>query len=339
MNWRFWRKETREANSYSDAITLAIQNAAAGTETSYRTAVQETCAGLWARAFASADVKGTTALTKATLADIGRRLCECGEAVYAIEVESGRLHFDTANTWYVTSAGRMWMYEITVSRPSTIRTIHRPADSVLHFRYAADFSEPWRARGPIAGAGASDTAQQRLENSIGNEANRSTGALIPVPDVTGTESLQADIKDLKGKTLLVPSTVGGWDLDAVNTGRSDWNPQRFGPEYTAGVVGIRAQLADGIASSCGIPPALVRGDADATSLRESWRQFLHGTVQPVADLAAEELSMKLERSITLTFDRLFASDLQGRARSFQSMVGGGMEVEKAAMLSGLMGAD
>lgn len=31
-----------------------------------------------------------------------------------------------------------------------------------------------------------------------------------------------------------------------------------------------------------------------------------------------------------------ASDISGRARAFQSMVGGGMDVTKAATLSGLM---
>ena len=33
---------------------------------------------------------------------------------------------------------------------------------------------------------------------------------------------------------------------------------------------------------------------------------------------------------------MFASDLSGRARAFQSMVGGGMDVQKAAALAGLM---
>jgi hypothetical protein len=36
---------------------------------------------------------------------------------------------------------------------------------------------------------------------------------------------------------------------------------------------------------------------------------------------------------------MFASDLSGRARAFQSMVGGGMDVSKAAALAGLMDAD
>ena len=248
MNLKFWKTETRQA-AYSDTITLALQAAAADGTKQYRTASIEACAGLWSRTFSSATVHGTDAVSKAMLANIGRRLCETGEAVYAIEVEGGGVILEQVETWTVTSAGRHWMYELTLSRPSSILTIHRPADSVLHFRYASDFSESWRARGPIAGAGASDKAQQRLENSIGSEAQRSTGGLIPVPDLAGTAQLQSDIQDLAGRTSLVPSTVGGWDADNANTGRSDWNPHRMGPEYTDAQAQVREQLADGISAS------------------------------------------------------------------------------------------
>ena len=41
-------------------------------------------------------------------------------------------------------------------------------------------------------------------------------------------------------------------------------------------------------------------------------------------------------ALALSFNRMFASDLSGRARAFQSMVGGGMDVQKAAALAGLM---
>ena len=49
-----------------------------------------------------------------------------------------------------------------------------------------------------------------------------------------------------------------------------------------------------------------------------------------------ELSDKLDTEVTLSFDALYASDITGRARAFQSMVGGGMDVAKAAALSRLM---
>ena len=67
--------------------------------------------------------------------------------------------------------------------------------------------------------------------------------------------------------------------------------------------------------------------------------MLHSTVMPLAKIVAQELSDKFETSISLSFDGLFAADLSGRARAFQSLVGGGLDVSKAAALSGLMQAE
>ena len=55
---------------------------------------------------------------------------------------------------------------------------------------------------------------------------------------------------------------------------------------------------------------------------------------------AAEAAHKLDTP-GLVFDTtgLHAADVQGRARAFQSMVGGGMEVSKAASLAGLMEPD
>ena len=61
-------------------------------------------------------------------------------------------------------------------------------------------------------------------------------------------------------------------------------------------------------------------------------------MQPLAELLSVELGAKLDASgLRLSFDRLFASDLQGRARAFRSMIGstGGIEPARAAELEGL----
>ena len=52
--------------------------------------------------------------------------------------------------------------------------------------------------------------------------------------------------------------------------------------------------------------------------------FLHGSIAAVAELIASELRAKLDTpDLRLSFDRLFASDIQGRARAYRSMVGTG----------------
>ena len=93
-----------------------------------------------------------------------------------------------------------------------------------------------------------------------------------------------------------------------------------------------------VLAACGVPPPLV-APGDGTAAREAWRRFLHGTIHPLGEIVAEEASRKLGIDVGLSFDRLFASDLSGRARAFQSMVNGGMDAGKAAALAGLMEAE
>ncbi|MDE0455923.1 MAG: hypothetical protein OXI15_01400 [Chromatiales bacterium] len=76
--------------------------------------------------------------------------------------------------------------------------------------------------------------------------------------------------------------------------------------------------------------------SEGTGAREAFRRFLHATIAPAARLVELELSAKLEEDVKLDFPGLMASDLSGRARAFQSLVSGGMEVAKAAALAGLM---
>ena len=60
-------------------------------------------------------------------------------------------------------------------------------------------------------------------------------------------------------------------------------------------------------------------------------------IQPLGRLVETELQAKLDASdIKLSWAELRASDLQARARSFKSMVDGGMELPQAAALSGLL---
>ena len=48
-----------------------------------------------------------------------------------------------------------------------------------------------------------------------------------------------------------------------------------------------------------------------------------------------EAKRKLMADIRFGFDRLFASDIQGRARAFKSLVDGGMDKMEAARVTGM----
>ena len=75
-------------------------------------------------------------------------------------------------------------------------------------------------------------------------------------------------------------------------------------------------------------------------MREGYRQFLHGTIVPVSKLVLGELREKLDTpALAFGFEDLMASDIAARARAFGVMVTGGMDIERAAGLSGLLTAE
>ena len=76
--------------------------------------------------------------------------------------------------------------------------------------------------------------------------------------------------------------------------------------------------------------------AEGTAQREGFRRFMNLTLLPLGKILEAELSDKLDADVKLSFDSLMASDLTGKARAFGSMVKAGLDLEKAAALSGLM---
>ena len=90
-----------------------------------------------------------------------------------------------------------------------------------------------------------------------------------------------------------------------------------------------------VLAACGVPPGMFAHVGDSGQ-RETYRRFVTLTIEPLGRMVGAELSAKLETKIGLDFSGLYAHDLAGRARAFQSMVGAGMALERAAGLSGLM---
>ena len=64
-----------------------------------------------------------------------------------------------------------------------------------------------------------------------------------------------------------------------------------------------------------------------------------GSVEPLLAIVGEEVEAKLDVQVSFDLSALWAQDLAGRASSFKAMVVAGMALDKAAALSGLMGAE
>ena len=343
MRFPWARSEQREAGGFTNTVTQALIAAAEGANTAQTLAATEVAAGLYGRAFSSAAVSGDPygLLTAGALETIGREFTKAGESVHLIDVRGGVGRLIPASSWDIVGGDDplSWRYRVTLSGPTTLRTYVVPAVSVIHCRANVDPRQPWRGRSPLAIASSTSNTALLAETSARDEMSTKVTRLLPVPKTPKQVKTLAD-ELVKGGFIVTDSATAGTAHIAGAEPSARWAAQLIHPDPTQGHVSIRSEAAQDVLAACGIPPALVNPQSDGTSQRESFRRWLHSSVQPLAWLAQDELRIKLDApELTLSFDRLFAADLSGRARGFQSMVGGGMDVSKAAALSGLMEAE
>ena len=258
--------------------------------------------------------------------------------VFLIDTTAGKLRLLPAEGHDVAgdSTPDSWEYRLTLGGPSrTITYDYVPAASVLHFRYAVDPSTPWRGNGPVRVAALAGKLSAATAATLGDESSGPVGRLLGIPvngaDAT-VEGLKADIANARGKVALLETGDWGNAGDA----RVALKSERFGAEPPTGMVDLLSASSQEVYAACGFNSALW-GGSQAASVREAWRLALFGVLSPLGRLVEAELKDKLDDEVSLSWQELRASDLSGRARAFQSMVGGGMEVERAAGLAGLTG--
>ena len=344
MRWWPFAHEKRES-SFTDALVQQILSTSTGASLALPTATGalETAAGLVGRAFAGAEVQGPawaqSALTPACLAMIGRALIRSGQLVLAIDAAGGDLKLWPAADHNVTGGydPTTWVYRINLSGPSYLTTRTVSAEGVCHFQYMTDPARPWHGVGAIQAASLAGRLSAETMKALADEASGPRGHLLPIPGKDGEDAtvtqLKTDLRSLNGQTALVES-VSTLQPDRAMAG-GDWNPKRLGADPPSGLVELADRATREVLSACGVSPALFDSRA-AAAAREAWRQFLFGTVSPLGRIVSRELSAKLEAEVSLDWHELRASDLSGRARAFQSMVGGGMDPARAAALAGLM---
>ena len=352
MIWPFNRRasEARES-AYTDALVQSIVDRAGGTSTpaASATGALQAASGLVSRCFAAASVEGpanlAAAVTPACLALIGRALIRTGEIVMAIDVDmGGRVRLVPASDWDITGSydPETWDYRVSLAGPSMTATrANVPAAAVLHPRYEVDPDRPWKGIGPLQSAKLAGRLSAETAAALADSESGPRGGLLPLP-VDGQDptiaALKTDIKTLRGRIATVESVKTMHPGAAGNAPSGDWDVKRIGADPPAAEVNLHSAATLEVLSACGVPPSLF-AESEGTAQRESFRRLLHATVQPLGRIVGAELSAKLDAPISLTFDALFAADLSGRARAFQSLVGGGMDAAKAAGLAGLMEAD
>ena len=353
--WPFRKREPEQrANApYTDALIGALEAQAVGQGIGDPSAIAalEAAVALYSRAFAAATLtpaEAGAALTPAVLALVARNLIRRGEDFHRVYVRGGRVVIEPCGFAYAHGNGpdpMSWTYNVTLYGPTDSRHEWVPAASVLHTRYSVDSSRPWFGQGPMHWAHRTGTLAGALETRLGEEAGGPVGHVIPVPQDGGDggdddplASLKADMAAAKGRTLLAETTAAGWGDGKVAAPMADYRPQRFGASPPDSLPSLRTEAGMSVLSACGVPVSLVT-DADGTSQREAWRRFVMGSVEPLLAIVGEEIERKLDTRVSFDLSRLWAHDLAGRASSFKAMVTAGMDIERAAALSGLLGAE
>ena len=340
--WPFGKTEDRAQNGFTDLFVNQLLAQAGGDVYADvgNTAAAELCAGLWGRAFASAELSPSLAgIGPSTLEAIARALILGGEYLAAIDVGNGGLRLLQAYSWDIIGGAdpRTWRYSLELPGPSGNETRTLPADGVVHCRYSTSPSTPWRGQGPFQSSSLTGALLANIEKTLGAEAGAPSGYVLPTPkDGADTTALQASMKTLRGRTGVVETTAAGWGQGNSQAPRQDWAVKRFGGDPPSELRELREDAAEAVVATC-VPPGLAFGSTDGTAAREAMRRWFHTSVAPVGRQVEAELRTKMEMpGLTLTFPALeaFASDTVGKARTVGQLVQAGLEVEDALAKAG-----
>ena len=354
MRWP-WEKrpERRQAANYTEALINYLVQAAAGTEADAgSTAAIESAAGSLSRSFAAAEVQGPEwvrrAATRRFMGQVGRSLIREGQSLHAIRTDAmGDPVLIPCSTYYFYGQPdpATWRVIATAYGPDDSMTWTLPFNSVVYVQWGTTPARPYIGAGPLGWARTTARLAGEADRSLADEMAGPLAQILAIPgdggsggDADPLKMLKADLAAARGSATLVETTSAGWGEGKDGAPRRDWRAERLGPAPPDALVNLRKDAFSAMLAAAGVPPALFDPRSDGTSQRESLRRFHMGTVLPLAEILADELTAKLETDVALTFDT-YALDLAGRAQSFAKLVQGGMSIERAAAVSGVLGVD
>ena len=329
--------EVERRAGYTDLIIAGLRSQVEGSSGSIQqSSALEIAARIWSGALAAATVTGTGALTPSVMAMIGRQIIRAGEALFIIDVVDGAPVLRPASSWDVLPG---WSYKAELAQPGgkfVSRTVKRAG--VLFAPWAVDPIEPWQGVAPMTAASLAAQLAAAIESKLGDEATTPAAVLIPIPSDGGEESLtqlRADIGSAAGSAVLVESTASGWEEGQQSGTLSDWRPHRLGPMIDIEERQLHEDALQRVLAACGIPGSLAGVGADGTQLREDYRRFVMGAVEPWAKTLAYEASEKLDAEVSFDFGPLWAHDLQGRSTAFAKLAQAGVAVPEALDIAGV----
>ena len=268
------------------------------------------------------------------MAMVARSVALRGEAVFLI----GDLGLIPVSDWDLsTRDGEPTAYRIAIAEAGGGRNMTVLAAEVLHLRIGSDPAAPWLGIAPLRRASLSAGMLQALESALTEVF--ATGPLgsqvVPMPENPDVDNalLGQSFHGKRGAVLLRESvnvTAAGGPTPV-----SDWRPASLSPDLSKSMTTeTLAAARNSILATFGVLPGLMNSATTGPMVREAQRHLAGWTLQPIAELLAEEASQKLGGEIVIDIMRpLQAYDSGGRARTVKAIIDA-MAAAKAAGLSG-----
>jgi phage portal protein BeeE len=283
------------------------------------TATVQACVSLWEGAFALADVSGTDLLDRRSMALLARSLALRGEAVFLI-----RDRLVPASDWDLsTRNGEPRAYRLSVPEAGGGRSETVLAAEVLHVRLAADPVAPWTGNAPLRRASLSAQLLHEVEQAL-HETFRDAplGSQVLSLDAGGGEALESvrgHLRGRRGASLIIEHVTHSIAAGAPEPWRP---PSDLSPKLRDAMAVETLDAARGaICNVFGVLPALLNPATTGPLVREAQRHLATWTLQPIAELVAEEASAKLGAPVTIDVHRPLQSfDAGGSARAVAGLV-------------------
>lgn len=315
--------ETRSAASgFTAEIMSARESYISGTRgIAELTGTAQACVSLWENGFTVADVDGTTMLDPTSLALAGRSLALRGEGVFLIR-ENGLV---PCSDWDLrTRDARPTAYRVSISEAGGGRTETALAGEVLHFRIGADPVAPYYGTAPLKRAQLTAGMLNAVESALSEVFENSPlgSQVLPMPEQpeTDLETLGRGFRGRRGRVLLRESVnVSAAGGPAPN---QDWRPSDMSPNLQQAMTAETLTAGrEAVCTAFGVLPAIFSGAAQGPLVREAQRHLAGWTLQPIAQIMAQEVSEKLGTPINIDIlQPLQAYDANGRARAFAAIV-------------------
>lgn len=285
------------------------------------TASVQACVSLWEGGFAAADVSGTSLLKREDMALFGRSLALRGEALFLL----GDAGVVPAAEWDVTTRmGKAKAYRVLI--PDTAGGRHQTvlADEVLHVKIGASATVPWSGTSPLQRSSLTGAMLHAVEAALAETfENAPLGSqIVPLPD-TGAEdmaSMRSAFRGRRGSTLVIEgiaqATAAGMNPQIGQ------KPDQLSPDLSKSMTAeTLAAARESIALAYGVLPSMGNRAATGPAVREAQRQLAIWTLQPIAELLAEEATQKLGVTVAVdTIRPLQAFDAGGRARAVATII-------------------